>query len=59
MKRFLFKYDEICCGTIEVFANDEDEALEKAQCLDGNVYINKSQTDIGALIEETDVEFNN
>lgn len=59
MKRFLFEYDEVCRGTIEVFANDEDEAMEKAQCLDGNVYINKSQEDIGALIEVTEVEFNN
>ena len=44
MKRFLFEYDE---------------ALEKAHCGEGNVYINKSQEDIGALIEVTDVEFNN
>lgn len=56
MKRFVFEYDEICRGTIEVFANDEDEALEKAQCLDGDVYIRKSQEDIGALIEVSEVE---
>ena len=43
----------------EVFANDEDEAMEKAQCLDGTIYVNKSQEDIGALIEVTDVKFNN
>lgn len=59
MKRFLFEYDEVCRGTIEVFANDEDEALEKAQCLDGTIYVNKSQEDIGTLIEVTDVKFNN
>ena len=59
MKRFLFEYNEVCRGIIEVFACDEDEALEKAHCGGGNVYINKSQEDIGALIEVTDVEFNN
>lgn len=59
MKRFVYEYDEVCRGTIEVFANDEDEALEKAHCGEGNVYINKSQEDIGALIEVTDVNFNN
>lgn len=57
MKRFVFEYDEICRGTIEVFACDEDEALEKAHCGEGNVYINKSQEDIGALIEVSEVEF--
>ena len=59
MKKYIFEYDEICRGTIVVYAEDEDEAMEKAQCLDGNVYINKSQEDIGALIEVTEVEFNN
>jgi hypothetical protein len=59
MKKFVFEYKEVCRGTIEVFAFDEDEAREKAECLDGNVYINKSQEDIGALIIATDVEFNN
>ena len=59
MKRFVFEYKEVCCGTIEVFAFDEDEAMEKAQCLEGNVYIKNSQEDIGALIIATDVEFNN
>lgn len=56
MKRFVFEYDEVCRGTIEVFANDEDEALEKAH-LDGTIYVNKSQEDIGALIEVSEVEF--
>ena len=59
MKRFVFEYDEVCRGTIEVFACDEDEALEKAQCLDGTIYVDKLQEDIGALIEVTDVKFNN
>jgi hypothetical protein len=56
MKKFMFEYDEICRGNIVVYAEDEDEALEKAHNLDGDIFINKSQSDIGALIEETDVE---
>jgi hypothetical protein len=56
MKRFVFEYDEVCRGTIEVFANDEDEAIDKAHMSDGDIYIRKSQSDIGMLIEVTDVE---
>ena len=56
MKRFVFEYDEVCRGTIEVFANDEDEALGKAHSGEGDIHIHKSQEEIGALIEETDVE---
>jgi hypothetical protein len=56
MKKFMFEYDEICRGNIVVYAEDEDEALEKAHNLDGDIYIHKSQEEIGALIEETDVE---
>ena len=59
MKKFMFEYDEICRGNIVVYAEDEDEALEKAHNLDGDIFINKSQSDIGALIEVTDVKFNN
>ena len=56
MKRFVFEYDEVCRGTIEVFANDKDEAMDKAYNLDGDIHIRKSQSDIGMLIEVTDVE---
>ena len=31
MKKFVFEYNEVCRGTIEVFAFDEDEAREKAE----------------------------
>ena len=56
MKRFVFEYDEVCRGTIEVFANDKDEAMDKAYNLDGDIHIRKSQSDIGMLIEVTYVE---
>ena len=56
MKKYVFEYDEICRGTIVVYAEDEDEALEKVHCCDGDIHIYKSQEEIGALIEKTDVE---
>ena len=56
MKKYVFEYDEICRGTIVVYTENEDDALEMAHCGDGDIHIYKSQEDIGALIEETDVE---
>ena len=56
MKEFDLEYDEVCRGTIVVYAENEDDALDKAHCGDGDVFIHKSQTDIGALIEVNDVE---
>lgn len=56
MKKFVYEYDEVCRGTIVVYADNEDDALEKAHCGDGDVFIHKSQEDIGMLIEVTDVE---
>lgn len=56
MKKFMFEYEELCRGVIVVYAEDEDEALDKAHCGDGDIHIHKSQEEIGALIEETDVE---
>ena len=56
MKKYVFEYDEICRGVIVVYAEDEDEALDKAHSGEGDIHIHKSQEEIGALIEETDVE---
>ena len=41
MKKYVFEYDEICRGTIVVYAEDEDEALEKVHCCDGDIHIYK------------------
>ena len=56
MKEFVFEYNEICRGTIIVYAENEEDALDKAHCGDGDVCIHNSQNGIGALIEVNDVE---
>jgi len=51
MKKFMFEYDEVCRGVVIVYAENEDEALEMAESGEGEVFINKSQEEVGALIE--------
>lgn len=55
MKKFMFEYDEVCRGVVIVYAENEDEALDKAHSGEGEVFINKSQEEVGALIEVSDV----
>ena len=51
MGTYRFAYFETNVGYIEVEADNAEEALEKANNLDGSVDINKSETSIGELIE--------
>lgn len=52
MKKFKFEYEELNRGYIVVYADNEDDALDKAHMGDGEIYIHKSQEDIGMLIDE-------
>lgn len=50
IKRFLFAYNEVATGVVEVYAETEEEARELAQCGEGDIHIKKSQEDIGELL---------
>jgi hypothetical protein len=54
MKKFMFAYEEYAVGVIEVWADDEDSARELAECQDGDVFINESNSTIGELIQISD-----
>ena len=55
MKRFRFEFKEICYGVVDVYAENEDEARELAEC-EGERYVNKSDMDLGDLQECEDSE---
>ena len=55
MKRYMIEFEEVCRGVIEVFANDEDEAREIAEC-EGDKFINKSFIELGNIQSEEDIE---
>ena len=55
MKRFRFEFKEICYGVVDVYAENEDEAWELAEC-EGERYVNKSDMDLGDLQEYEDIE---
>lgn len=55
MKRFRFEFKEICYGVVDVYAENEDEARELAEC-EGERYVNKSDMDLGNLQECEDIE---
>lgn len=55
MKRFRFEFKEICYGVVDVFAENEDEARELAEC-EGDRYVNKSDMELGDLQEYEDIE---
>lgn len=54
MKRFMFAYNEVATGVVVVYAEDEDTAREMAEMGDGDVHINKSNEDVGELIDVTE-----
>ena len=56
MKKFVFEFNEVTRGVMVVYAENEDEAIDKAHSYDGDYLINKSQEEVGALLEVTDVE---
>lgn len=51
MKRFTFEYKENATGVIVVYADNEEDAREKAINLDGDIHINKSFSDIGSVLK--------
>lgn len=55
MKQFTFEYQELAKGVIVVYADNEEDAKEKALNHDGEVYINKSFEDVGELLMTKEV----
>lgn len=55
MKRFLIEFKEISYGVVEVFAENEDEARDIAEC-EGDRLVNKSYMELGDLQEESEFE---
>ena len=56
MKRFLIEFKEVSYGVVEVFAENEAEAREIADC-EGTKYVNESLMDLKGVhsVEEIDV----
>ena len=55
MKRFMIAFKEISYGVVEVFAENEDEARELAEC-EGCRFVNKSYMELGEVEDVEDVE---
>lgn len=55
MKRFLIEFKEISYGVVEVFAEDEDEARDIAEC-EGDRLVNKSYMELGSVQNEEDID---
>lgn len=55
MKRFLIEFKEISYGVVEVFAENEEEARDIAEC-EGDRFVNKSYMELGAVQETEDVD---
>lgn len=53
-KRYLFKFEEHNYGCIEVYAENEEVALDLAYSGDGTIHIHKGDAIVGELIEVTD-----
>lgn len=55
-KRFRIDFKEVNYGFVEVWAETEDEAREKAECYEGDMFTNKSYLDLGDVSEVYDPE---
>lgn len=55
MKRFLIEFKEISYGVVEVFAENEEEARDIAEC-EGDRFVNKSYMELGAVQETEDID---
>ena len=55
MKKFIITFKEVSYGVVEVFAEDEDEARDIAEC-EGDRFVNKSYMELGEIESEIDVE---
>ena len=58
MKKFVFDVKEVSRGVAIVYAENEDEALDKVYSYDGDLLIHNSELEVGGLVEVTDVEDN-
>lgn len=56
MKRFLIAFKEVSYGVVEVFAENEDEAREIADCEGERVLLYKSYLELGETESEEDIE---
>ena len=57
-KRFRIEFKEVNYGFVDVWAESEDEAREKAECYEGNLETTKSYLDLGNVSEVYDPEGN-
>lgn len=55
MKKFIITFKEVSYGVVEVFAENEGEARDIAEC-EGNRFVNKSYMELGEIESEIDVE---
>ena len=55
MKRFLIAFKEVSYGVVEVFAENEEDAREIAEC-EGERLVNKSFMELGETESEEDIE---
>lgn len=55
MKRFLIEFKEISYGVVEVFAENEEEARDIAEC-EGDRFVNKSYMELGKVQTEEDID---
>lgn len=55
-KRFRIEFKEVNYGFVDVWAETEDEAREKAECYEGNIETTKSYLDLGDVSEVYDPE---
>lgn len=56
MKRFLINFKEVSYGVVEVFAENEDEAREKAESYEGDLMVNKSYLELSEVVLEEDAK---
>lgn len=54
MKKYLFQFEEHNYGCIEVYAENEEEALDLAWSGEGSIHIHKGDVIVGELIEVID-----
>lgn len=56
MKKFVFEITEHSKGVAIVYAENEDDALDMVYSYEGDLLINKSELEVGGLIEVTDAD---
>ena len=56
MKRFLINFKEVSYGVVEVCAENEDEAREKAESYEGDLMVHKSDLELSEVVLEEDAE---